>query len=100
MVTSANIRSRLLSAEMSPYPTDMRVAIVQYKLARYYRRAKNHPETVPRAVRRTNDEEAGQPQYSINKTSRKLWWLGLGVRVRVEAIVPRTAAMFVSGTVQ
>lgn len=35
MVTRANILSRLVSPDMSPYPTDIRVAIVQYKLARY-----------------------------------------------------------------
>lgn len=53
MVTRANIRSRLLSAEMSPYPTDMRVAIVQYKLARY---CTGIQRTIPRSVPRTGSK--------------------------------------------
>lgn len=38
IVTRAKRRSWLVLADMSPYPTDMSVAIVQYKLARYCRR--------------------------------------------------------------
>lgn len=38
IVTRAKRRSWLVLADMSPYPTDMSVAIVQYRLARYCRR--------------------------------------------------------------
>lgn len=65
MVNSANRRSRLVLAEMSPYPTDISVAIVQYKLARYCRHDSNKNDRAAGALSRclANEIDAGSRWY-------------------------------------